>query len=73
MTDGFHDNPAVIRFLTTDPADVGCEETMELLHVYADLVLAGKDPEAHLPGIAAHLRDCHPCAEDLQGLLAAVG
>jgi hypothetical protein len=69
----FHDNPAVIRFLTTDPADAGCEETMELLHVYADLILAGEDPEARLPGIAAHLRDCHPCVEDLQGLLAAVG
>ncbi|HEX3359718.1 MAG TPA: hypothetical protein VHS74_01890 [Solirubrobacterales bacterium] len=63
----------MIRFLTTDPADVGCEETVELLHVYADLVLAGEDPEARLPGIAAHLRDCDPCGEDLQGLLAAVG
>jgi hypothetical protein len=71
MTDDVHDDPAVINFLTIDPADAGCEETMELLHVYADLILAGKDPEAHLPGIAAHLRECDPCGEDLQGLLAA--
>jgi hypothetical protein len=69
----FRDDPAVIRFLTTDPADVGCEEALALLHVYADLILAGEDPEAHLPGITAHLRTCHPCAEDLKGLLAALG
>jgi hypothetical protein len=71
VTDGFDEIPAVIRFLATDPADVGCEETIELLDVYADLVLAGEDPEARLPGLTAHLRDCHPCAEDLEGLLAA--
>jgi hypothetical protein len=73
VTDGFHEIPAVIRFLTTDPADVGCEETMELMDVYAELILAGKDPEDHLPGVTAHLRDCHPCAEDLEGLIAAAG
>ncbi len=46
---------------------------MELLDVYVDLVLAGEDPESHLPGIAAHLHDCHPCVKDLEGLLAAAG
>ncbi len=61
------------EFLRTDPGDVGCETAMEVLHVYAELV--HDDPEtAHrrYPGVAAHLRACGPCAEDLTGLLAAL-
>lgn len=61
------------RFLETDDRDAGCERTMELLHVYVELVLAGENPEAAYPGITIHLRNCGPCAEDLQGLLAAAG
>ncbi len=63
---------ALDEFLRTDPLDVGCAEAMEVLHVYAELVVA--DPEAarrRYPGVAAHLRACRPCAEDLTGLLAA--
>ncbi len=61
------------RFLLTDPQDVGCEQAMDLLHVYVELVAA--DPAAaaeRYPGIAAHLAACGPCAEDFAGLLAAV-
>jgi hypothetical protein len=57
------------RFLITNPADVGCDETRRQLHVYAEAVLAGT---ASHPGIAAHLEDCSPCADELEGLLAAV-
>ena len=64
--------PAFDRFLRTDPRDVGCGEAMEILHVYAELVESGRDPEKMYPGVAAHLRACGPCAEDLQGLLAAI-
>ena len=61
------------RFLDTDPRDVGCDEAMELLHVYAELVALDPDAAAErLPGIAAHLAACGPCHEDLVGLLAAV-
>jgi hypothetical protein len=58
-------------FLAPDPGDAGCGETLEFLDVYVDLILAGGDPEGRVPGIAAHLRDCHPCRQDLQGLVAA--
>jgi hypothetical protein len=61
------------EFLRTDPRDVGCARAMDVLHVYAELVSV--DPEAawrRYPGVAAHLRACGPCAEDLAGLLAAV-
>ena len=60
------------RFLETDDRDVGCEETMRLLHVYVELLLAGEDPELRLPGVTAHLTACGPCNEDFEGLLAAV-
>lgn len=61
------------RFLETDPSDMGCGQAMEMLDVYAELTVA--DPvEAgrRYPEVAAHLRACGPCAEDLEGLLAAI-
>ena len=64
--------PRVDRFLRTDPRDVGCEEAMELLHVYVELVAARRPAQRTLPGIAAHLRACGPCSEDFEGLLAAI-
>jgi hypothetical protein len=56
-------------FLRTDPADVGCEQAMELLHVYAEVASAG---DAEFAGVAAHLAACGPCSEDFAGLLAAL-
>jgi hypothetical protein len=64
---------ALERFLTTDPADVGCEEAMAILHVYVDLAVSDPEAaEAAYPGVAAHLAACGPCQEDFVGLLAAV-
>jgi hypothetical protein len=59
------------NFLNPDLRDVGCGETLELLDVYVDLLLSGVDPDERYPGITAHLRDCHPCRQDLDGLIAA--
>jgi len=63
---------ALDDFLRTDPRDVGCDQAMEMLHVYVELVAAGDPAEGRYPGIAAHLRACGPCGEDFEGLLAAV-
>jgi len=63
---------ALDNFLRTDPRDVGCDQAMEMLHVYVELVAAGDPAEQRYPGIAAHLRACGPCGEDFEGLLAAV-
>jgi hypothetical protein len=60
------------RFLRTDPRDVGCDEAMAVLHIYADLAATGENPVERYPGVAAHLAACGPCAEDFTGLLAAV-
>ncbi|HET8757469.1 MAG TPA: hypothetical protein VFM58_15730 [Solirubrobacteraceae bacterium] len=60
------------RFLRTHPDDAGCDETRARLHIYAEAILAGDRPGRTYPAIAAHLRDCPPCADELEGLLFAV-
>jgi len=66
--------PRLERFLTTDPDDAGCAETFELINVYVELILSNdKRGVGATPALAAHLRSCHPCAEDFEGLLLAVG
>jgi hypothetical protein len=65
---------ALDQFLSTDPRDVGCDQALQILHVYAELVDAqspGLAARRH-PGVAAHLAACGPCGQDFQGLLAAV-
>jgi hypothetical protein len=64
---------AVDRFLRTDPLDAGCDGARELLHVYAEMAVTDPHAAGHrYPEVAAHLRACGPCAEDLEGLLSAV-
>ncbi|HWM17846.1 MAG TPA: hypothetical protein VNP97_14810 [Microbacterium sp.] len=60
------------RFLAADPHDVGCDEAIAMMHVYAELRAAGVDPEERYPGVVAHLAACESCAEDAQGLLEAI-
>jgi len=64
---------ALERFLRTDPRDAGCAQAMELLHVYAELAAADRAAAGRrYPDVAAHLRACGPCEEDLEGLLAVI-
>ena len=63
---------ALDALLSVDPRDVGCDAAMEAMAAYADVVLAGGDPETTHPGVTAHLAACGPCATDLAGLLAAI-
>lgn len=64
--------PDLDLLLRTDPRDVGCEQTWQLIDVYAELVVDGRDPETEFPGITVHLDSCDPCAEDYRGLLEAM-
>lgn len=59
-------------FLETDPRDAGCDAAMEMLDVYAELLAGGSAPSERFPGLHAHFLACGPCAEDLEGLLAAI-
>jgi hypothetical protein len=57
--------------LVADPRDPGCKAGFEFIDKYVDLELAGKDPAAAYPGVAAHLRCCPACRVDHEGLLEA--
>ncbi len=65
---------ALDQFLATDPRDVGCDQALQILHIYVELVDEHAPGVAadRYPGVAAHLAACGPCGEDFQGLLAAV-
>ena len=61
------------RFVRTDPSDTGCGPAMDVLDVYAELAVAGGPAAAErYPGVAAHLRVCDPCAQDLEGLMSLI-
>jgi len=50
---------ALDRFLRTDPRDVGCDQAIEMLHVYAELVATGEPPEQR-HGLARMCRQLPP-------------
>ena len=60
------------RLLTLRSGDVGCAETFEQIDRFVDVLLSGGDPHREFQGLVAHLANCPPCAEDFEGLLAAV-
>jgi hypothetical protein len=75
VTPDLSDWPGLDRFLAADPRDVGCEQALEILDVYVEMVLEDAPGLAarRFPGVAVHLAVCGPCDEDFQGLLAAAG
>jgi hypothetical protein len=61
------------RFVRTDPSDTGCGPAMEVMDVYAELTVADRPAtEERYPGVAAHLRFCDPCRQDLEGLMSLI-
>jgi hypothetical protein len=57
--------------LHADPADRGCDAGFEVIDQYVELELAGRDPAAEFPGLAAHLQSCPACQIDHEGILDA--
>jgi hypothetical protein len=50
--------------------ELSCEACFEELDRYVEVELAGGDPDAAVPGMAAHLRGCPACAEDRESLVS---
>src|SRR5437867_1181350 len=50
-----------------------CEECFERLDRYVELELAGRDADAAVPGMRAHLEGCPACHDDHDSLAALVG
>lgn len=50
--------------------EIGCEECFDRLDHYAECALGGRDADAAVPGMAAHLEGCPACREDYESLRA---
>jgi hypothetical protein len=56
----------ILRLLGPANPEIGCEEC------FLELELAGRDAEAAVPGMRAHLEGCPACAEEHASLRALV-
>jgi hypothetical protein len=64
---------ALARLLGPAGPEVGCDECFERLDEYVELEVAGRDADAALPGLSAHLAGCPACREEHESLRALVG
>jgi hypothetical protein len=58
------------RLLGPEGPELGCDECFEELDRYVELEVAGRDPDAAVPGMAAHLEGCPACSEEHESLVA---
>jgi hypothetical protein len=64
---------ALRRLLGPAAPEVGCDDCFAKLDEYVELELAGKDADAAVPGLRAHLAGCPACREEHESLRALVG
>jgi hypothetical protein len=58
------------RLLGPPGPELTCEECFEQLDRYVELALDGRDADAMVPGMRAHLEGCPACHEDHDSLAA---
>jgi predicted anti-sigma-YlaC factor YlaD len=63
-------NKTLERLLGPAGPEVGCDTCFDELDAYVELELAGKDAEATVPGMRAHLLGCPACREEYESLSA---
>ena len=63
---------ALGRLLGPAGFEVGCDVCFEELDRYVELELAGRDADAAVPGLRAHLDGCPACREEHESLYALV-
>lgn len=63
-----HDRELLRRALGPGCPELTCEECFEALDRYAELVVAGENANASVPGMRAHLEGCPACREDFESL-----
>ena len=60
------------RLLGPAGPEIGCDACFEELDRFVDLEVAGKDADAAVPGLRAHLEGCPACREEHESLLELV-
>jgi hypothetical protein len=63
---------ALGRLLGPAESEVGCDVCFEELDRYVELEVAGRDADAAVPGLRAHLAGCPACREEHESLYALV-
>ena len=63
---------ALGRLLGPARPEVGCDVCFDELDRYVDLEVAGRDADAAIPGLRAHLDGCPACREEHESLYALV-
>ena len=58
------------RLLGPDGEELTCDECFEQLDRFVELDLSGREADAAVPGMRAHLEGCSACREDHDGLAA---
>ncbi|HKH17884.1 MAG TPA: hypothetical protein VKA57_10190 [Solirubrobacteraceae bacterium] len=58
------------RLLGPSEPELTCDQCFERLDGYVELELAGRDADAAVPGMRAHLQGCPACREDHDSLAA---
>jgi len=64
---------ALGRLLGPGKPEIGCDECFERLDEYVEHEVAGRDADAAVPGLKAHLAGCPACREEHESLRALVG
>jgi hypothetical protein len=72
MTDPRTKNDLVARLIGPEGPEIGCDECFEVLDRYVDLEVTGRDADAAVPGLRAHLEGCPACREEHESLRALV-
>jgi hypothetical protein len=72
MTERPQLHQALGRLLGPAEPEIGCDECFDELDRYVELELAGKDADAAVPGLRAHLAGCPACREEHESLHALV-
>jgi anti-sigma factor RsiW len=63
---------ALGRLLGPADPEVGCEVCFDELDRYVEVEVGGRDADAAVPGLRAHLAGCPACREEYESLRALV-
>jgi hypothetical protein len=66
-------NDTIRALLGPAGPELTCERCFEEIDSYVELELAGRNAEAAVPGMRAHLEGCPACREEHDSLLALAG
>ncbi len=68
MTEHRHLAETLDRLLGPAEPEVGCDVCFDELDRYVELEVAGRDADAAVPGLRAHLAGCPACHEEHESL-----